>query len=389
VAYYSRLDRKSDAARELLSGIDPTPSIIICSTSITRCGAGRHQGAPAGHRADVIHSWWVPDFGVKKDAIPGFVNEAWFRVDTDKPGLYRGQCAELCGRDHGFMPIVVDVRTKADFATWLKDKAAELKQAAAPPAAPAVPPAAAPADAASPRRDRILISPNASYRAPYMAEPLAHAASTTTTTSRTAGGAGSTDQPQRHRHHVPDLRLHDVLHRGGMAMLIRLELFRPGLQFFDPQFFNSMTTMHALIMIFGAVMPAWTGLANWMIPMQIGRRTWRCRASTTSVSGSCRSRSRCCCRRCSCPAGRPRRLDHVPAAGAADRSILPDAGSSHPPDGRLLDSRRINVIVTIVNMRAPGMMLLRIAAVRVDLADHRLPADRVMPVLGGAVETCC
>jgi cytochrome c oxidase subunit II len=71
-------------------------------------------------------------------------------VDPDKPGLYRGQCAELCGRDHGFMPIVVDVRTKADFATWLKDKAAELKQAAAPPAAPAVPPAAAPADAASP-----------------------------------------------------------------------------------------------------------------------------------------------------------------------------------------------------------------------------------------------
>src|SRR5438309_3731382 len=57
---------------------------------------------------------------------------------------------------------------------------------------------------------------------------------------------------------------------GLMAMLIRLELFKPGLQFFDPQFFNAMTTLHALIMIFGAVMPAWTGLANWMIPMQIG-----------------------------------------------------------------------------------------------------------------------
>src|SRR5436853_7837748 len=56
---------------------------------------------------------------------------------------------------------------------------------------------------------------------------------------------------------------------GLMAMLIRLELFKPGLQFFDPQFFNSMTTLHALIMIFGAIMPAWTGLANWMIPMQI------------------------------------------------------------------------------------------------------------------------
>ncbi|HEX7416492.1 MAG TPA: cbb3-type cytochrome c oxidase subunit I, partial [Steroidobacteraceae bacterium] len=57
---------------------------------------------------------------------------------------------------------------------------------------------------------------------------------------------------------------------GAMAMVIRAELFQPGLQFVDPQLFNSMTTMHALLMIFGAVMPAWTGLANWMIPMQIG-----------------------------------------------------------------------------------------------------------------------
>src|SRR3984885_5770189 len=57
---------------------------------------------------------------------------------------------------------------------------------------------------------------------------------------------------------------------GSMAMLIRLELFKPGMQFLDPQFFNSMTTMHALEMIFGAVMPAWTGLANWMVPMQVG-----------------------------------------------------------------------------------------------------------------------
>ena len=57
---------------------------------------------------------------------------------------------------------------------------------------------------------------------------------------------------------------------GVMAMVIRAELFKPGLQFVDPQFFNSMTTMHALVMIFGAVMPAWTGLANWMIPLQVG-----------------------------------------------------------------------------------------------------------------------
>jgi cytochrome c oxidase subunit 2 len=75
--------------------------------------------------ADVIHSWWVPALAVKKDAIPGFVNEAWTRIE--EPGIYRGQCTELCGRDHGFMPVVVDARTQEDYDAWLADK----KQAAA------------------------------------------------------------------------------------------------------------------------------------------------------------------------------------------------------------------------------------------------------------------
>jgi len=137
VSYYSHLDRASNAARELDSGIDPhtvehyllnvdQPLVVPVGTKVRLLITG----------ADVIHSWWVPAFGVKKDAIPGFVNEAWFKVDTDKPGLYRGQCAELCGRDHGFMPIVVDVRSKADFAAWLKDKATQQKPAAPPAPAP-------------------------------------------------------------------------------------------------------------------------------------------------------------------------------------------------------------------------------------------------------------
>jgi cytochrome c oxidase subunit 2 len=69
---------------------------------------------------DVIHSWWVPAFAVKKDANPGFINEAWTRID--KEGTYRGQCAELCGKDHGFMPIVVEAVSEADFDTWLGDQ---------------------------------------------------------------------------------------------------------------------------------------------------------------------------------------------------------------------------------------------------------------------------
>ena len=78
---------------------------------------------------DVIHAWWVPDLAVKKDAIPGFINEAWTK--PIKTGVYRGQCAELCGRDHGYMPIVVNVVEEDEYQTWFtsqKAKAAEIKE---------------------------------------------------------------------------------------------------------------------------------------------------------------------------------------------------------------------------------------------------------------------
>lgn len=78
---------------------------------------------------DVIHNWWVPDFGVKQDANPGFINDAWAKID--KIGTYRGQCAELCGKDHGFMPIVVDVVSKADYAAWVAKQQAEKAAVAA------------------------------------------------------------------------------------------------------------------------------------------------------------------------------------------------------------------------------------------------------------------
>ena len=68
---------------------------------------------------DVIHAWWVPAFGAKKDAIPGYINELWFNVDEGKEGFYRGQCAELCGKDHAFMPIVVQVVSGQEFDDWL------------------------------------------------------------------------------------------------------------------------------------------------------------------------------------------------------------------------------------------------------------------------------
>jgi len=144
VNYFSRLDRASDAARELDSGINPEtvphyllnvdhPLVVPVDTKVRLLITAD----------DVIHSWWVPDFGVKKDAIPGYVNEAWFKIDADKPGVYRGQCAELCGRDHGFMPIVVNAVSKKDFDAWIKSQQAAQKASAAPQTASAAVPAPA------------------------------------------------------------------------------------------------------------------------------------------------------------------------------------------------------------------------------------------------------
>jgi cytochrome c oxidase subunit 2 len=79
---------------------------------------------------DVLHAWWMPAFGVKKDAIPGFINEMWTKVD--EPGTYRGQCAELCGKDHGFMPIVVNAVSEDEFNKWVvaqKEKTAAAQAA--------------------------------------------------------------------------------------------------------------------------------------------------------------------------------------------------------------------------------------------------------------------
>ena len=80
---------------------------------------------------DVIHAWMVPHFGVKQDAMPGFLRDTWFRADTI--GTYRGQCAELCGKDHAFMPIVVDVVSQADYEKWSADQQKALAQASEDP----------------------------------------------------------------------------------------------------------------------------------------------------------------------------------------------------------------------------------------------------------------
>lgn len=78
---------------------------------------------------DVIHSWWVPALGWKQDAVPGFINDAW--TELREPGTYRGKCAELCGKDHGFMPIVLEAKTEEDYAQWVADQKAGAAATAA------------------------------------------------------------------------------------------------------------------------------------------------------------------------------------------------------------------------------------------------------------------
>jgi cytochrome c oxidase subunit II len=118
VSFFSTLARKSDEARQLDSGVDvnavPNYLLEVDNPLVVPVGTKVRVLLTA---ADVIHAWWVPDFGMKRDAIPGFINELWF--NADQVGTYRGQCAELCGRDHGFMPVVVEVRSKADYEAWL------------------------------------------------------------------------------------------------------------------------------------------------------------------------------------------------------------------------------------------------------------------------------
>jgi len=123
VSFFSTLSRDSNEARQLQSHVDVNgvheylrdvdhPLVVPTGTKVRLLLTAQ----------DVIHAWWVPALAIKKDAIPGFVNELWFQIDADKPGLYRGQCVELCGRDHSAMPIVVEAKSPADFKAWVKEQ---------------------------------------------------------------------------------------------------------------------------------------------------------------------------------------------------------------------------------------------------------------------------
>lgn len=125
VEYYSKLATQADQ----ISGKIPKGENYLLEVD-------RPLVIPTGQKVrflitsdDVIHSWWVPDFGFKQDANPGFINDAWTNVN--EPGVYRGQCAELCGKDHGFMPIVVIAKEPAEYAKWISEQEAIQQEAKA------------------------------------------------------------------------------------------------------------------------------------------------------------------------------------------------------------------------------------------------------------------
>ena len=130
INFFSNLDAKSNEARKRNSGID------VRTVEHYLLDVDKPIVIPVGKKVrflttanDVIHSWWVPELGMKRDAIPGYINEFWTRVD--EPGVYRGQCAELCGKDHGFMPIVVKAVSDSEYQNWVKEQKLAMAEAAA------------------------------------------------------------------------------------------------------------------------------------------------------------------------------------------------------------------------------------------------------------------
>jgi cytochrome c oxidase subunit II len=175
VAFFSSLTEESNRARQLRSGINvnEVPNYLV--------DVDNPLVVPTKKKVrflitsnDVIHAWWVPDLAVKKDAIPGYVNEIWTRIE--QPGTYRGVCAELCGRDHGYMPIVVRAVEQAEYDSWLAQQKG-IEVAAIAPAvatdavidAPAQPEpievAAADAAAAAAGKDALMQKGESVYKA--------------------------------------------------------------------------------------------------------------------------------------------------------------------------------------------------------------------------------
>ena len=423
---------------------------------------------------DVIHSWWVPDLGWKKDAIPGFINESWARID--RPGTYRGQCTELCGVGHGFMPIVLQALPEADFQHWLDQQHADqvaIAQAGArtwgrdelmgrgqeifsaicaachqatglgiPGVFPALKGSRIATGPLPAHLDIVLNGKPGTAMQAFGQQFSDSDLAAVITYERNAFGNATADLvhpaevraarrrpgnatrcgPAEHRGGktmTTAAPTHKDLHESGpspglwrwvtttnhkdigtlyllfallmffvggiMAMLIRAELFQPGLQLMQPEFFNQLVTMHALIMIFGAVMPALVGLANWQIPLMIGAPDMALPRMNNWSFWLLPFAFALLLSTLFMPGGGPAcGLDLLPAAGPADRApAFPFMIFAIHLMGVSSVMGAINIIATIVNLRAPGMRLMRMPLFVWTWLITAFLLIAVMPVLAG------
>ena len=172
IDFYSTLDAASNAARQTGAvgwGMAELDKLRQVNDGNYLLEVDKPLVLPVGKKVrllltsnDVIHAWWVPELAIKKDAVPGYVNEMWTKIE--KPGTYRGQCAELCGRDHGFMPVVVKAVSEAEYLAWVAQQkggepaqqTAAATEVVAAIAADAAAPAAAPPTETKLSKDQLM-----------------------------------------------------------------------------------------------------------------------------------------------------------------------------------------------------------------------------------------
>ena len=302
---------------------------------------------------DVVHSFFIPTLGVQMYAIPGRLNRTWVKID--RPGVYYGQCNQICGLDHSFMPIAIEARAPADFEAWLASTKAGTTGGAN-------------LDAPGISRERggravtdiAVTSPRArrGFRGP------SHWL--TTTRHEDIGTLYLTLlDPRRHR-------------RCRVSGLIRLELAEPGMKFVaNGQEWNALVTGHGLIMIFFMVMPALIGgFGNWFVPTMIGAKEMafpRLNNIAFWPAPLLRAARRLALRRRGAGHGLvalPAALGVARPAGACRRHG--DPRPSH--GGRLFDPRRDQLHHHHLQPPRPGHDASPYAALRLVDADHVLPA---------------
>ena len=334
--------------------------------------------------SDVLHNFAMPSFGLKTDAVPGRLNETWAYVPAEHAGkTFYGQCSELCGTGHAYMPIMIKMVTKAEFAAWTEQALQEYR--------PGRRTRSGSLGRGPRRRSRLRVE-----------EPTVMAYSSTDAHDHHDHKPGffvrwfcSTNHKDIGTLYLLFAIIAGII--GGLfSLIMRMELQDPGVQYLlndgepDGQLWNVVITAHGLIMVFFVVMPALIGgFGNWFVPLMIGAPDMAFpRMNNISFWLIVPAPSCCCWARPSstsgrAPAGRSirRSRDHSDTAGmSVDMAIfaLHLAGASS-----ILGA--VNFITTIFNMRAPGMTLHKMPLFVWSMLITAFLLLLSLPVLGGAI----